>query len=222
MYNALFYKEWVKTWKLIALATIVFGGSITYSFISITQDLRVSGAIDVWESVIMKDLPLLPTLKWLPLLVSVLLALAQYVPEMQDKRLKLTLHLPLPESGIVLFMLSYGITILLSIYIISYIILLSGLSIWFPSEFVLSSFYTTAPWFLAGLSAYLLTTWVCLEPVWKHRIINAVFAVSGLSLFFIDARSGGYNLFLPYLLVFTVLGLLFPFYSVIRFKEGAQ
>ena len=24
MYNALFYKEWVKTWKLIALATIVF------------------------------------------------------------------------------------------------------------------------------------------------------------------------------------------------------
>lgn len=222
MYHALFYKEWVKTRKLILLAVIVFAGFISYSFISIAQNIRVAGAVDLWEAVIMKDFPLIPLLKWVPVLTAVLLSLAQYVPEMHDKRLKLSLHLPLPETGIVLFMLAYGITILLSVYLISVLVLLSGLSIWFPAEFVKSSFYSSAPWFLSGWTAYLLTSWVCLEPVWKYRILNAAYAICALSLFVVDARPGGYHYFMPYLLMVTLISLLFPFYSVVRFKEGAQ
>lgn len=222
MYQAIFYKEWIKTGKVILLAALVFPGFIIYTFISTTQVLRVSGTVNTWETVIMKDLPLLPDMKWLPLLLAVLLSLAQYVPEMYNRRLKLTLHLPLPESGIITSMLFYGITVLLLFYMISYIVLLTGLRIWFPPEIVLTSFYASAPWFLSGVAAYPLTAWICLEPVWKQRIINGLAAICCLSLFFLDVKSGGYYLFIPYLLGFSVLCLSFPFYSVVRFKEGAQ
>jgi hypothetical protein len=222
MYQAIFYKEWIKTRKLIALAIVVFLGFIAYTFISTAQMFRISGAVSIWEMVIMKDLPLLSYMKWLPLLAAVLLSLAQYVPEMYNKRLKLTLHLPLPESGILISMLFYGVMVLLLFYIISCMILLTGLRMWFPPEIVWASFYASAPWFLSGVAAYLLTTWICLEPVWKQRIISGLVAICCLSLFFIEAKSGGYHPFIPYLLGFSVLSLFFPFYSVVRFKDGAQ
>lgn len=222
MYQSIFYKEWIKTRKLIALAAVVFLGFITYTFISTAQMFRISGAVMVWETVITKDLPLLNDMKWLPLLAAVLLSLAQYVPEIYNKRLKLTLHLPLPESGILVSMLFYGAVILLLFYLVSYTILLTGLRMWFPPEIVRTAFYASAPWFLAGLAAYFLTSWICLEPVWKQRIINGLAAICCLSLFFLGAKSGGYNTFLPYLLGLSVLSLAFPFYSVARFKEGAQ
>lgn len=222
MYQAIFYKEWIKTRKLIALAIIVFLGFIAYTFISTAQMFRISGAVTIWETVIMKDLPLLSYMKWLPLLTAVLLSLAQYVPEMYNKRLKLTLHLPLPESGILLSMLFYGVMVLILFCMSSCFILLAGLRMWFPPEIVRSAFYASAPWFLSGLAAYLLTTWICLEPVWKQRIINGLAAICCLSLFFIGAKSGGYHPFMPYLWGFSVLSLSFSFYSVARFKEGAQ
>ncbi|MFT3739508.1 MAG: hypothetical protein QM786_12180 [Breznakibacter sp.] len=222
MYQSIVYKEWIKTGKLVILASVLFLSAIAYSFISTAQILRLNGAVDVWETIIMKDLPLLSTLKWLPLLAAILLALAQYIPEMQNKRLKLTLHLPLPEIFVVTTMLGFGIVVLLSIFTITYAVLLTGLRIWFAPEIVLLSFYASLPWFVAGLAAYLLTAWICLEPVWRRRIVYVVFAIGCLSLFFIGARSGGYNSFIPYLIVVTVLGALFPFYSVARFKEGAQ
>ncbi len=222
MYQSIIYKEWIKTGKLVILASVIFVGVIMYSFISVKQILRLNGSVNIWEAVIMKDLPLLSTLKWLPVLVAILLALAQFVPEMQNKRLKLTLHLPLPETLIMITMLGFGIAVLLFIYAVTYVVLLPGLGIWFAPEIVQLSFYASLPWFISGLLAYTLTTWICLEPVWRQRIINIAVSIACLSLFFVGTRSGGYNSFIPYLFGFTILSMLFPFYSVSRFKEGVQ
>ncbi len=108
MYQAIFYKEWIKTRMILLLLLLVFAGMIAYSFINTAQLFRVAGAVNTWENTIMKDIPLISEMKWLPVLAGLLLAIVQYVPEMQNKRLKLTLHLPLPETRIIYSMLVYG------------------------------------------------------------------------------------------------------------------
>ncbi len=222
MYQSIFYKEWIKTRKLTALLVVVFAGLISYLFIDILQQLRTAGAVCLVEGVIQKDLFLLPLMKYLPALAGILFAISQFTPEMQNKRFKLTLHLPMPESAIVSAMLGYGFAVLFGLLLISFGILLIGLSIWFPAEIVCANFFSALPWFLAGLSGYLITSWVVLEPVWRQRILNAIPGLCALSLFFISTKSGGIVPFLPELILFIVISFSFAYYSTSRFKDGAQ
>lgn len=222
MFKALCYKEWAKTKRIIWLLAFVFVAFLIYSFINTDQQFRLAGAVEVWSTIAIKDLFILPD--WtdkLPVLAGLLLGLAQFVPEMTDKRLKLTLHLPLPEDKILSNMLLYGVMVLLAFYIITYTILFAGLSSYFPREIMTAMLLRSIPWLLAGLVGYLLAAWVCFEPVWKQRVINALVSVATLSFFFFPAHSGAYLPFLPYLVLFTLVSFSFPFYSASRFKEGA-
>ena len=153
-------------------------------------------------------------------MAGILLAVTQYVPEMSNKRLKLTLHLPLPESKIMLIMLSYGIVNLIILFALAYCVIYLGTRCYFPTEIAYWNATITIPWLLGGIAAYLLTTWVCMEPVWKQRALNAVIAVLITSLFYFDAIPGAYNPSMLYLGIITILSITFSFYSLIRFKDG--
>jgi hypothetical protein len=222
MYKSLIYKEWIKTQKAILLLLFVFLGIGIYSFMKITEAIRLLGMVNYWESIIQKDITLFPYFKYLALSGGVLLAITQYVPELQYKRLKLTLHLPLNETKILSIMLYYGFSVILLFILITLPALLFGLSIYFPAEIVWAAYYNMLPWFLAGLAAYLTTSWICLEPQWKQRVMNAIPGICAVSYFFIAAKSGAYQPFLPYLAGFIIIAFFFSFYSTIRFKEGVQ
>lgn len=222
MIFSLFYKEWIKTRKVFLLAFLVFGAFIIYTYINIRQMFRVGGAIQVWTDIILKDTSMLDKMEWLPLIFSILFALSQFVPEMTNKRLKLTLHLPMPESKIVFAMLAYGLSCLLALYIIVYIAIVGGMGIYYPSEIVWSIFEMSLPWFLAGLAGYLFVAWICIEPVWKQRVFNSLIAVYALTFFMIKAKSGALVPFTPYLVALILVICFFPFYSMFRFKDGAQ
>lgn len=223
MYKALFYKEWTKTKRIITLLVVVFSAFVIYSFINTGQWFRVGGAVEVWSNVILKDIFILPS--WfdkLPLLSGLLLGFSQFVPEMTDKRLKLTLHLPLPETKIVTFMLGYGVLILATLFLTTFIVLQVGLSAYYPSEALTAMTLKSIPWLLAGLTSYLFAAWICLEPVWRQRVFNALIALCLLVLFLIEGRSGAFIPFLPWLIALALVSFSFPFYSALRFKEGAQ
>ena len=222
MTQAIFYKEWIKTYRISFILLLAFLCSIAYTYINTAQAFRVTGAINVWEGIITKDTQIMPEIKWLPILAGILLALTQYVPEMQNKRLKLTLHLPLSETKLVSTMLVFGTIVLLVLYTLAYIALLSGLSSYYPQEFIYSAWISSLPWFIAGLMSYLLAAWICLEPMWKQRILNALFSVCILSFLYISEKQGVYAPFIPYLLGSLVIIFSFPFYAVARFKEGVQ
>ncbi len=223
MIQALFYKEWIKTRRIILLVSVIFTGTIVYTFINFGQLFRIRGAVQAWADVILKDAALLSgIIEWIPLLAGILLGLAQFVPEMEYKRLKLTMHLPLTESRIISVMLLYGIMVLVSFYLLGYGCLLAGTSIYYPSEIVEAMVEKSLPWFLGGFAGYLFSAWVCFEPVWRQRIINAFAAVCALSFFYIASGSGTYIPFIPYLIVLIIVAFSFPFYSAIRFKEGVQ
>ncbi|MDR1437036.1 MAG: hypothetical protein LBI65_02840 [Candidatus Symbiothrix sp.] len=222
MYQSIVYKEWIKTQKIIWLLLAAFLSAGFYSFLKIAGEIRLTGMVAYWEAIIQKDTALLPYFKYLPLLGGFLTAIAQYIPELQYKRLKLTLHLPLNENRIVSVMLLYGFSVTGLLILFTLPGLLLGLSLYFPPEIVCAAFWNILPWFIAGWMTYLLTAWICLEPLWKLRIPGAVAGICALSLFFIDAKSGAYRPFIPYLAGCIVLAFSFSFYSVARFKEGIQ
>lgn len=222
MLQALFYKEWIKTRKVILVATILFACFITYSFINIEQLFRINGAVQTWVNIILKDITLLSGLEYLPILFGILLALAQYVPEMTNKRLKLTLHLPLSETKTIFSMLLYGFVTLIILFVITYGILISGMNCYLPREIIMASVWTSLPWFFAGIIGYFLSAWICIEPVWRQRIFNTIIGICLLSFFFIDSKSGAYASFLPYMVICLILVFFYPFYSMSRFKDGIQ
>lgn len=223
MLQALIYKEWCKTKRVILLLLLVFAGALAYTFINIDQMFRISSATNTWSNTIMKDMSILPQiLTWIPVLAALLLSFTQFIPEMTDKRLKLTLHLPLPENKIMSAMLLYGVCILLVLYLLTYILLLLGTSMYYPAEIITVMLWQSAPWFLAGILGYLLATWITLEPTWRQRIFNAFIAICILSVFFISAKSGAYSTLIIYLVLVAIISFSFPFYSTARFKDGAQ
>lgn len=223
MFQALFYKEWIKSRRLIFLTGIIFVGVVIYSFINVGQTFRVDGAVQAWGSVILKDSPVFPVImQWLPILAALAVSLAQFIPEMTNKRLKLTLHLPMSETKIIGAMLCYGLCVLALIYLTTYIMLMIGFSFYFPYEIRMLALLKSLPWFAAGIAGYFAVAWICLEPVLRQQIYNTFIAICILSLFFIKAQSGAYLPLLPFLLIVIIVCFGMPFYSSARFKEGKQ
>ena len=189
--NAIFYKEWIKTRWYLLLAGVVTLGFAGYSMLRINRVVELKGVEHVWEVMLQRDAVFVDLLQYIPLLVGLLLAVVQFVPEMHRKCLNF---------------------LLMAVYLESIL----------ASELVRHILLTAVPWYLAGVSAYLLVSWVCLEPAWKRRILNLIITVLVLRVFFLSATPEAYNSFLPWLTLYTLLIAGFSWLSVIRFKEGKQ
>lgn len=220
MIQSLYYKEWLKSRWILLVIFLAFIGIISYSFITISQNIRVGGINPVWDFIVQKGIYYFGYIKYFPLVAGILLAVTQYVPEMSDKRLKLTLHLPLPESKIMYTMLSYGIVCLCIIFLLAYTIIYAGTTYYFPSEIAFWNAIVILPWILGGIVSYSLTTWICIEPVWRQRILNSLISILIISLFYFDCVPEAYNPSIGYLLAITILTIIFSFSSLIRFKDG--
>ena len=198
--NAIFYKEWIKTRWYLLLALLVTLGFAGYSMLRINRVASMKGVEHVWEVMLARDTVFVDLLEFIPLLVGILLALVQFVPEMHHKCLKLTLHLPYPQLRMINLMLLY----VLAPELYSRILL------------------TVLPWYLAGIAAYLLISWICLEPTWKRRVLNLVISVLLLRIFFLAPAPEAYNAFLPWLAIYTLLTASISWLSIARFKVGKQ
>ena len=222
MIKSILYKECIKSrWTLLVMF-IVLAGVVGYILVDVSRTIRVSSEVAVWEMVIQNGVTYIKYLNFLPLIGGILLGVVQFVPEMTNKRLKLTLHLPMPETKILLSMLLFGIISLVVLFGLTYISVYLGLSRFFSYEIVLWNLNLLLPWLLGGLVAYLLTVWICIEPVWKQRIFDAVIGILIVSLFYFKALPGAYCPLLGYLIVLMILSISFSFYSLIRFKDGEQ
>ena len=222
MWKSIVYKEWIKTRSTIAITVAIFLGVGIYTFLKINEGIRLTGIGLLWDETVQKDPTLFSYFRYLPVLAGILFAITQYIPELHFKRLKLTLHLPMKENSILLTMLLYGVTAISLLLLVTLPLLLWGLSQRFPAEIVYAGFQQLTPWFLAGPAAYLIASWVCLEPQWKQRIMNVVPGLLFLSLFVDSAKSGAFGTFNPFLIGVLIVSFFFPFYSTVRFKEGVQ
>ena len=222
MKKAIFYKEWIKTRRYFPIALTVSVIFIIYALLGIQRVINFRGVAHLWEILLSRDVVFIETLTYIPLLTGLLLAIVQFVPEMQQKRLKLTLHLPYPQNRMLMLMLIAGLSELIVIYLIDYLILYVYLQNILAPELTDRILLTSLPWYIGGITAYSLTSWICLEPTWRRRIIDLLIAVGVVRIFFLSSVPEAYNCFLPWLVVYTAAAMLLPQLSVSRFKEGCQ
>ncbi len=222
MYRAVLIKEWIKTkgfiWTIIAISLLLH----VYMFLKLGRSMRFAGMVHLWDVIISRDQFVFRELKWFPAIAGLVLGVAQFVPEIYQKRLKLTLHLPVPRFNIISWQISYGLISLLSIFLVNIFMLVVFMCFYFAKEFIASALYTVAPWYLAGIGAYAFVAWITLEPSWKRRAVNTFVAMPVLNMLLIDAIPSAYMNSMLFIFSSTVAAMFFVYLSVIRFKDGVQ
>lgn len=222
MITSIFYKEWIKTRRIVWLCLLISIGFVIYTQVRIGRVIELRDAAHLWEIIITKEVVFIEVLKYIPLLLGVLLAIAQYVPEIHQKRLKLTLHLPVNQKKIIFTMAGFGLLSLFAIYIINFVWLWMFLQQILAPEITSRILLTAFPWYIAGIVGYAFTSWICVEPTWKFRVVNSLFAIGFLRLLYLNKYPEAYNGVLWLLVLSTTLFIGFIWLSVTRFKTGKQ
>ena len=124
MNKAIFFKEWIKTRGLFFITLLVSLCFAGYVMMRINRVITFKGADHLWAILLSRDTVFIELLQYLPLIIGALFASSQFIPEMTQKRLKLTLHLPYPQQRMILLMLLAGVAQ------ISIVFLLQAASLW--------------------------------------------------------------------------------------------
>ena len=222
MLKAIFYKEWLKLRLFWCLALAVHAGLIAYLLLALRSTLLASGVVETWATMIGRDVLMVNQLMYLPLLTGVCIALCQWLPEMQIKRIRLTLHLPIDYTVSIGIMLLSSLTGLCLLFAMDAAALALVEQTWLPRELVWRTFLTCLPWYIGGLLGYSVCSWCLLEPQWKIRCLDILIGAPLVALCFLTAQPACYVRMWPWLLLALVLTACLPFYSVYRFKLGKQ
>jgi len=218
MYNALIYKEWLKIRWAFGGMTLLCLLVLTYILLNVAYDMEHMTPKGFWGYIISMNYEFFSDIEYIPILIGIVLAFAQFSPEMSASRLKLTMHLPVKENTLLFQMISIGFFLLLGLFIL--IALLIGIisHIYFPAEIVSFAINTSFLWLVGGLAAYFLSAAIIIEPIWPRRLILIPFALGFIDLF-VSTGNPHYQLDLFFLLsgLITSLLILFPAY---HFKRG--
>src|SRR5258708_11081220 len=151
MWKSIIYKEWLKIRKpaiILFLAGILL---IIGIYSGVRHDLILRDAELVWVKILIMNSVYFTILKFFPLIIGLLVGIAQFVPEIIDKRIKLTLHLPVNEETVVLKMIGFGVFSLFIVFGIMLLLFYSLGSYYFPYEIAGPSLVSILPWFMAGV-----------------------------------------------------------------------
>ena len=222
MLKAIIYKEWLKTRGVFLIGLLLSVCMAGFEILSMNRVGTVKGVEHIWQIMLMKDNMFVNHLTFIPLAVGVGVGLAQMLPEMVQKRFKLTLHLPYSQNRMVLAMLAVGLAEIVAVSVVtSVIVVVYDMRILAP-ELVSRVVLTMSPWFVAGVVAYFFTAAVCIEGCRVQKVALLLLGVGVVSWLFAGDAPEAYN---GVLLLFVVASLscaLLVYRSVYRFKEGLQ
>ncbi|MBD5225956.1 MAG: hypothetical protein HDS68_08385 [Bacteroidales bacterium] len=220
MTKAIFFKELIKTRRVFWVSLLVAIIFAIYAIMCIRRVGTSHGVEHIWLIMLMKDQTFIDAIKYLPPVIGLAIGIAQMSPETQQKRLKLTLHLPYPQNKLIFTMICAGMVQCIFIFLIqAFIIGIYYYGVVTP-EMASHVMLTTLPWYIAGLNAYLFTSAICLEGTWRRRIILSLIAIGVISVYYMQSVPQAYNGMIFGAVIFTILLILLSLYSVNRFKEG--
>ena len=222
MIKAIFYKEWIKTGGYGLLALLLSTGFAGYAMLRMARVCSLKGADHLWIVMLQRDAIFVEQLQFVPLFIGLGLAVVQFAPEMYRKSFKLTLHLPLRADRAVAAMLAYGVATLAAAFLPALAAMGGYLQAILAPELWQHILWSTLPWYLAGIAAYLLTAWIALEPTWGRRLIDGAMALLLLRLYFLAPAPEAFNGFLPLLTAVTLCYGLLAMLSLTRFRDGRQ
>ncbi|MBM9538780.1 hypothetical protein [Desulfobulbus alkaliphilus] len=219
MIRALLFKEWLKIRWFWAAALAIHVAIFLRIFFDIRGRIGAEHAEMVWYQTVHLGTLLYSDIRYLPLLTGLVLAAAQFIPEILGRRLRLTLHLPMHRDSMLLICLAAGLSGLLSLCFLSAVSIPLILAKTFPIPVALSSLPTMLPWILAGVLAYLGGVTLLLETTWPRRVL-LIFVFSILIALHYSGRGYGWlTPALPWLIALAPLFLAAVFESGRRFRQ---
>ncbi len=220
MFKSIIYKEWIKTRWFLLILTVLGLLAVGNIFLKVQHAITFNEAHRYWYLIMFQGQVYFKSLKFVPLAIGLVIALAQYIPEITDKRIKLAFHLPVNENKILLMMLGYGFLTLVVSFALIYIMFLSLSYYYFPVEIVQPALSSITPWFMAGLAAYFLGALITLEAIWKYRIAYVLAAAAFIMLYFEYSVAGG-SAMINWKLIVLTLAISFSLtFSAYRFRKG--
>lgn len=220
MIKSIIYKEWIKTRWFLLILTLLGLLAVGNIFLKVQHNITFNEAHKYWYLILFQGQLYYKSLKFIPLAIGLIIALVQYIPEITDKRIKLTFHLPIKENKILLMMLGYGFSALLISFALVFIVFSMLSYNFFPVEIVKPTLSSITPWFLAGLAAYFLAALITLEAIWKYRIAYLL-ASAAFILFYLESSvMGGFAIINWKLVVLTLAISLSLTFSAYRFRKG--
>lgn len=220
MFKSTIYKEWIKirlvVWVALGLSLI----ALINIFLKVRHDILFVDAANYWYSFLFRGYTFFSILKFLPFVAGLAIAIAQYIPETVNKRIKLTFHLPVSENGVLISMHAFGTLVLVALLALVLILFIAGSSIFFPGNIIEASLLTMLPWFVGGIATYFLVALILLEPMWIYRGLYAVVAAGFVTIFFTGASIGAFKPVLLPLAIVTLLLSSVVLFSGYRFRKG--
>jgi hypothetical protein len=220
MFKSVIYKEWLKIRLIVLIALGLSLMALINIFLKVRHDILFVDAANYWYSFLFRGRAYFMVLKFLPFVIGLAIAIAQYFPETVNKRIKLTFHLPVSENGVLIRMHAFGALVLVVLMALVLGLFVTGSAIFFPSNIIDASLITMLPWFLGGLATYFLVALVLLEPVWLFRGLYSVVAAGFVTFFFTSASIGAYKPVLLPLALITLLLSCVVLFSGYRFRKG--
>jgi hypothetical protein len=222
MFKAIVFKEWLKIRWAYAVAVIICLLMLGNIILNLNHDIKFNSPIAMWNAVVFLGHQYYEGLRYIPLFVGLMVAAAQFIPEMVTSRLKLSLHLPVRENSIVLQMLAVGLLAVAALLLVT-IVLLSAISLfYFPSQILRSALLTTAPWFLAGLVGYLGLSAVIIEPRWVRRVFLLIISYGVIDSLLLAVNYETFILLLPSATVVAACFTLAIVFTGYRFRRGVR
>jgi len=220
MWKSIVYKEWLKI-RWFVLGYIFLGIlCIGYLFFALKHSFAFTGGKMIWYMTLFQGHQFYSIFKYVPLAGGLTVATVQYWPEVANKRLRLTFHLPLSENNVLITMLAFGAGCLLTTFLILAGLLVGTASLYFPIQMIVDLIETIVPWVLAGCAAYFIAAQIIVEPKPLYRLGYSLIGGFSLTIYFSSGSAGLYAHFYVELLVMTVALSLTVMLSAYRFRKG--
>lgn len=213
------YKEWMKMrlyWGIAFACNILV---FIYIYIKTRHMFVLEHAEMVWYQVIHIHTLFYEQIKYLPLATGIVLGAAQFIPEIRNRRLRLSLHLPVRPHVLVLSYLLIGLVAVGVICFVDIFLLYLIAGIFFPVEVVVRAMLTIFPWLLAGMVSFLGTSLVVLEPEWLRKIFCLAVSCGFVWLFFQSNIPGSYTTVIGKLSLASLFFIPAIALSVFRFRN---
>lgn len=217
--QSIFYREWHKT-RLFVIGSLVITVSVMiYILLSFAHDIRVSGLTTIVRNITVNNLQPLSAFKFVPTILGALLAIGQFIPEVTDGKLKLTLHLPFNEHYIMATLLAYGSLALFCVLSVG-VLLSMIIGKYIPFSMMNYIVMSVHPWLVSGHITYALVAASIIEPYWARRISLLPIMLTFQFILLLDARPMAQSDSWLFMIFSIVVSFIAPFYNMIRYKNG--
>ena len=221
MFKAILFKEFLKI-RYIYLALFIFIITMfSYLYFQIIKSFfSIEPHSMLWYEAVFIGNIYYDILKFVPSICAIILAFAQFLPEVQNKKFRIPLHLPINQNKMLILYLSVGIFLLSFLNILFLFLLYFISSSFYTNVIIYSALKNSLPWLLSSYIIYNALASIMVETYWKRRAFLVVLFTLLSSMLFINNNYEAYNKVLIMYFFIFIFSFFVPLLSLYRFKNG--